>query len=126
MTSPADWARCRPWIEAALTRAGGTHAIEDVEAGIEAGEYQFWAGAKSAVITEIHDHPRLKVAFIWLLGGSLKDAVSTVLPCIETWARIEGCARVMGGGYARPGWARALAPAGFHEGWMIYSKELAA
>lgn len=126
MTTAADWQRCKGWIEAALEKAGRTHTIEDVQAGIEAGDYQFWAGEACAVVTEIHEHPRCKVAFVWLLGGSLKEACGAVLPCIETWARINGCARVMSGGYARPGWAKAAASAGFCEGWMIYTKELAA
>ena len=32
-----EWERCRPWIEAALIYADGTHSIEDIAAGIASG-----------------------------------------------------------------------------------------
>ena len=56
----AEWARCRPWIEAAVEYCGGTHTIEDVEADIAAGDAQFWPGKKAAVVTQVTDFPRFR------------------------------------------------------------------
>ncbi len=121
--SPAQaWARCRPWLEAALARAGGTHGIEDVAQRIAEGGAQFWPGARGAVVTEIYDYPRLKACNYWLLGGDLK-ALLQMQPAIEAWARGQGCARMLGGG-PRRGWARVLEPLGYRPQWIIYTKEL--
>jgi GNAT superfamily N-acetyltransferase len=123
METPVQaWARCRPWIEAALAHAGGTHAIEDVARLIETGRAQFWPGPGCAVVTEIYDYPRLRACNIWLVGGDLK-ALLALEPRVEAWARAQGCARLLGGG-PRAGWTRALKPRGWRAGWTIYSKDL--
>ncbi len=123
--TPADaWARCRPFIEAALARAGGTHGIEDVATLIAQGRAHFWAGRRCAVVTEFYDYPRLKACNYWLLGGDLKELLR-LQPAIEAWARAQGCTRMLGGG-PRRGWERVLAKMGFRPGWIIYFKELGA
>ncbi|HUO23650.1 MAG TPA: hypothetical protein VMU59_14130 [Caulobacteraceae bacterium] len=121
--TPAQaWARCLPYIEAALAHAGGTHDIEDVARLIEQGRAHFWPGRRCAVVTEFYDYPRLRACNIWLLGGDLK-ALLAMEPAIVAWARTQGCARLMGGG-PRTGWARALAALGYRTGWTVYSKDL--
>ena len=121
-TPSEAWARCRPFIAAALERGTGGHAISDVEAGIEAGVYHFWPGARCAVVTEIWSLPRARILNLWLLGGDLKELLA-LRPRIEDWARAQGCARVLGGG-PRRGWARVLAPLGYRPEWIIYCKDL--
>jgi hypothetical protein len=123
-TAPQSWARCRPYVEAALERAGGTHGIDDVARLIEQGRAHFWPGRRCAVVTEFHDYPRLKACNIWLLGGELKELLA-MQPAIEAWARAQGCARMLGGG-PRKGWERALKPLGYQPGWIIYFKELSS
>jgi hypothetical protein len=121
--TPAQaWTRCRPWIEAALVHAGGTHAIEDVERLIALGRAHFWPGRRCAVVTEFYDYPRLRACNIWLLGGDLRDLLA-LEPAIAAWAQANGCARLMGGG-PRAGWARALKTRGWRPGWTLYCKEL--
>src|SRR5262245_43497735 len=108
MAEPAEaaWTRCRPYIEAALAQAGGTHAVEDVERLIAAGRAHFWPGRRCAVVSEFYHYPRLKACNLWLLGGDLKELLR-MRPAIEAWARAQGCTRMLGGG-PRRGWARVL------------------
>ncbi len=118
----AAWARCRPYIQAALDRAGGTHDIDDVAALIAQGRAHFWPGRRCAVVTEFYDYPRLKACNYWLLGGEMKELLR-LRPAIEAWARVQGCTRMLGGG-PRHGWTRVLATLGYRPGWIIYVKEL--
>jgi hypothetical protein len=121
--TPAQaWARCRPYLEAALEHAGGTHAIEDVARLIEQGRAHFWPGRRCAAVTEFYDYPRLKACNFWLVGGDLKELLR-LEPIIAAWARGQGCERMLGGG-PRAGWARLLGPRGYRPGWTIYSKDL--
>jgi hypothetical protein len=121
--TPAQaWARCRPWLAAALERAGGTHAIDDVAALVEQGRAHFWPGRRCAVVTQFYNYPRLKACNYWLLGGELKELLR-MQPVIEAWARGQGCTRMLGGG-PRRGWERVLKPLGYKPQWIIYFKEL--
>ena len=116
------WARCRPYLEAALEHAGRTHGIEDVAQLVSQGRAQFWPGAQCAVVTEFYDYPKLRACNFWLLGGDLTELLD-MLPAIEAWARAQGCTRMLGGG-PRVGWGRVLAPRGYRAGWTIYCKDL--
>jgi hypothetical protein len=121
--TPAQaWLRCRPYIEAALKQAGGTHAIDDVVQRIAQGGAHFWPGRRCAVVTEFYDYPRLRACNLWLLGGDLRELMR-MRPAIEAWAETQGCTRILGGG-PRRGWARLLEPAGYRSQWIIYAKEL--
>lgn len=118
----AEWTRCRPWLEAALEHACGTHLIEDVEDAIARGEAHFWPGRQSAVVTEFHEFPRLKALHFWLAGGDLEELLNRMLPDITAWAKAHGCTRMTLAG--RPGWRRALAPHGFDPHWHICAKDV--
>jgi hypothetical protein len=116
------WARCAPWIDAALEHAGRTHALADVEALVRDGDAQFWPGRASALVTEIHEFPRLRSLHLWLAGGDLGELVTVLRPCAEKWACGEGCTRTTIIG--RPGWARALAPEGYRPAATVLFKEI--
>lgn len=118
----AVWIKCRPWIESALPYARGTYAIEDVEDGITSGRFVFWAGDKSAVITEILTYPRKKVLHYFLLGGDLEELQSFMEPRITAWGKLQGCSAVSGAG--RPGLERVFAKSGFKPAWRIIYKEI--
>jgi GNAT superfamily N-acetyltransferase len=121
-TAAAAWIRCRPYIEAALARAGGTHGVDDVARLVEQGRAHFWPGRRCAVVTEFYLYPRVKACNLWLLGGDLRELLQ-LRPAIEAWAKAQGCARILGGG-PRRGWERVLKPLGYRPEWIIYSKEL--
>jgi GNAT superfamily N-acetyltransferase len=121
-SAEAAWVRCRPYVEAALARAGGTHDIDDVARLIGEGRAHFWPGRRCAVVTEFYDYPRLRACNLWLLGGELKELLA-LRPAIEAWAKAQGCTRILGGG-PRRGWARVLEPLGYRPEWIIYCKDL--
>lgn len=118
---PAEqWQRCRPWIEAALDTCV-THGIEDIEAGIVSGLYQFWPGKRCAIVTEIATFPKGRVLNIWLLGGDLKELMQ-MRPHVEAWGKAQGCK--WADGFGRPGWGRVLGKHGYRAVGTSYSKGL--
>lgn len=116
------WERCKPFIEAALQFAQGTHTIDDIKEAIDDRRMQFWPGQHSAVITEIQVHPRKKVLHFFLAGGKLEE-LSMMRPIIESWAQQIQCDMITLSG--RRGWVRSfLAKSDYQERWTVMSKEL--
>lgn len=101
----AEWARCAPWVQAALDYAGGTHRLGDVRDAVLSGEAQFWPGERSAVVTEVVVYPRAKAVRFWLAGGDLGE-LKAMEKAVVAWAKGQGCdrAEILG----RGGWERAL------------------
>ena len=117
-----EWARCKHWIEGALPYCYGTHTIDDVAAGIASGQFQFWPGERSAVITEILTYPQLKALNFFLVGGDGKELVERIEPIIVAWAKSIGCMRVTQVG--RKGWSRVLRPKGYRTVLTMMLKEI--
>jgi hypothetical protein len=117
-----EWERCRPWIEAALVHAEGTHRIEDIADGIASGRFQFWPGKNCAAVTEIIVYPRLTALNFFLLGGDLTELLHEMEPAICKWGKAMGCSRVIGAG--RKGFERVLRPLGYEPKWSYCAKEL--
>lgn len=113
------WARCAPWIEAALAGEPETHTLDDVRAQVEARQARFWAGSKAAMVTEIVQQPRAKVFNFWLAGGDLDELRNELAPAGEAYAREMGCKYIAIAG--RAGWARAL---GYRPLYAVCMKEL--
>ena len=118
----ATWARCAPWLDAALAHAGQSHALSDVLGMLARGEARLWAGEAAAMVTVIEDEPLERRMLIWLAGGDFDERVTRLRPAAEHWAREQGCRRVLVMG--RPGWERALAPAGYAPLARVIAKEL--
>lgn len=117
-----EWARCAPWIEAALAHAGRTHGPDDVKAMIALGEARLWPGRRSAAVTLVEDDPRERRLLIWLAGGDLAELGGPMLDRMEAWGRAAGCRRVLIIG--RPGWERALKPQGYAPLARLIAKDL--
>jgi len=99
-----SWQQAIPLIEAALEYQD-THTITDVERELANDRAQLWCGKKSALITQVEDHPLGKKARVWLAGGDLTELVD-MLHDVEQWAAEQKCLSVVIQG--RQGWARVL------------------
>lgn len=106
MSLETEWARCAPWLQAALTEAGDEYGLDDVRAMMSRGEATFWPGDKAAIVTRIEQHPKRRDLVFWLAGGDLDELVNRMRPIIEQWGARMGCTRSLIVG--RPGWERAL------------------
>lgn len=71
-----------------------------------AGNARLWLGERSAAVTQIEEHPRLKALTVWLAGGDLGELKDVLLPQAEAFARAQGCRFLAVTG--RQGWARTL------------------
>lgn len=114
--------RCKPWIEAALRHAGGTHLFEDIEAMLASGVLQLWPTPKGCIITEIIAFPRKRVVNVFLGGGEL-DQIMVMHESVIEWAKAQGCdALTMSG---RMGWIKPLTAHGWKRQHASYIKEFA-
>lgn len=118
----SEWLRCRPWIEEALKYSAGTHTIEDIEIGVEAGAYRFFSSPKAAVIVEIIPCPQKNVLNYFLIGGDSDDLKTKIEPLVSAWAKSKGCALAIGN--VRKGGQRLFADIGFKLCWITISKDL--
>lgn len=113
----------RRQIEAALAYADDSHTFEDIVAGVESGEMQYWPGVKSVIITEIADVPQYRYLNFFLAGGDLAE-LEMMYPAIEAWGRSKGCVRAILTG--RKGWERSFLTQ--REGWKyklaVFEKSL--
>lgn len=122
MSFEADWARCAPWLDAALEHAGRTHALVDVRMAVERGEARLWAGRESAAVTVVENDPGERRLLIWLAGGERAELEAEILPLVEAWGRQAGCRRALIVG--RPGWERTLKSKGYAPLARIVAKDL--
>lgn len=107
MTLESEWARCRPWIEAALARDPEKHTIESVERDIEDGRALLLAAPNSAMVCHVSESKSLH---IFLAGGNL-DELRSGDPALEDVARTLGCDHITIMG--RKGWERELRDLGY-------------
>lgn len=117
-----EWSRCRGWIAAALEHDGGFYSLPDIERLIAEGHAHFWAGERSAAITQFWWMPRCKVLNMWLAGGDMSELIEKLFPSAQYWAIQQDCSKIMLAG--RPGWARVFAPLGFKPLSTILIKDL--
>jgi len=106
----ADIEQYREVIGRAIALSG-THSFEDVQQGIERGEFQLWPGNESAVVTQVQDYPQKRALCVFAAGGTLAE-LATMWPLIREWAKQQGCKNAFLVG--RAGWARSFLRA---EGW---------
>jgi hypothetical protein len=118
----AEWARCGPWLQAALDHAGGTHRLEDVLALVLEGGARLWAGRDAALVAAIEDDPCERRLLIWLAGGEREELEAELLPRAEGWGRARGCRRALVIG--RAGWERTLKAKGYAPLARLIAKDL--
>lgn len=117
-----DFARWRSHIERALEHSPGTHDLDDIRQGVASGAFQLWPSDDSAILTQVHVHPRRKLLCIYLAAGHLEE-LHAMLPRVLDWARDLGCDGAFIAG--RPAWARTfLATEGWRPEAVILAKDL--
>jgi hypothetical protein len=122
------WPRIRPFVDRALSHAGGRYAPADVLAALLRAQMQLWVaiggdgddGIEAVLVTEIIDYPRRRRCNLFLSAGNALEACLEHLPTIETWARAQGCDAIEASG--RPGWERVLP--GFRRTHVMLEKDL--
>jgi hypothetical protein len=117
-----EWARCAPWLDAALAHAGRTHDLADVRALVDAGEARLWPGRSSALVAAQEQDPCERRLLIWLAGGDRVELENELLPQAEAWGRSDGCRRALVIG--RAGWERALKAKGYAPLARVIAKDL--
>jgi hypothetical protein len=122
VTFAHEWARCAPWLDAALAHGGRTHSLEDVRAMIAAGEARLWPGRDCALVAALERDPGERRLLIWLAGGAREELEGELLPLAEAWGRAAGCRRVLVIG--RAGWERTLRTKGYAPLARLIAKEL--
>lgn len=122
MTFEGEWARCSPWLEAALDHAGNTHDLDDVRSLVCDGEATFWPGAECAAVTEVIRHPNKTLLHVWLSGGDLNELTERLLPRVVEYAVAQGFHAITLIG--RPGFERVLTTKGFAPVARFCMKEL--
>ena len=122
MSFEADWARCAPWLDAALDHAGRTHSLAQVRAAVERDEARFWPGPRSVLVAVIETDPGDRRLLIWLAGGDREELEIIILPLAEAWGRRSHCRRALVIG--RAGWERTLKSKGYAPLARIIAKDL--
>ena len=122
MSFAAEWARCGPWLDAALAHAGRTHSLDDVAAMVASGEARFWPGRSCALVAAVERDPGERRLLIWLAGGARAELEDELLPLAEAWGREAGCRRALVIG--RAGWERTLKARGYAPLARVIAKEL--
>ena len=117
----AEFDRCGPWLEDALSYANDTHDLKDVWQGIVEGRFQFWPAERGALVTEIQVYPKRRVFHVFLGGGDL-DQLTDMIESIEIYAKTIGCQSVTVSG--RKGWIRVLESRGARQLCTTVAKEL--
>ena len=119
-----DWAAYLKWRPAFIRAIDARlYAPEWLDGRILAGNAQFWRSEHAAAVTEIRNYPTGAYDVHGLVAagdvGAIRDRI---IPQVEAWARTIGALGILV--ESRPGWARALRPAGFASHQLAVRKDL--
>ena len=92
-------------VAAALERAGKSHSLADVDAGIAKGDFQLWAKPDACVITEVQQYPQARRLCVFVAAGKLESLEPMLEPLME-WGKSQGCVSAFLVG--RFGWLRSF------------------
>lgn len=109
----ADWSLWREQIARACD--GSHHTIESIEAQIAAGVLTVLTTQRACYLVQVETYPTEIACQIMWAAGEL-GAVLEDLSHVHAWAILNGCTEMLVEG--RPGWERALKPAGYSP-WSI-------
>lgn len=117
------WEQFSDVLQDALDHGGNTHNLQDVALAILNEDAQLWVGREAILVTQIIDHPQVRMITSWLGGGDLDELVNELRPRAEEFGRANGCTR--SALLSRDGWIRALRDEGYKPVARYLMKELA-
>jgi len=109
----------RPNIEKALKYAG-THTYEHLLLLVLNGTFQYFAGEKSFIVTEVQTFPLVKRLHIFVGGGNLQE-LQELEPRLDEFAKLAGCTEITGTG--RFGWDK-VKNSGWKKTHVVMKKEI--
>lgn len=113
------WGKCRQYLLPAIEYTHGTHNEDDIIIMVLAGKLKLWEGARSAMLTEFCQFPRMKTLNVFIGGGDLEE-LQEMEKQLVPFARENGCARITGCG--RLGWTKSLP--GYEKGGFFMHKDI--
>ena len=108
-------------LKQALDLGAPTHNIADIRAGVLSGKYQLWTAPHSAIVTEMVDHPRMRVCYCFLAAGDAEE-IGHMRHALEEGARAAGAEMAVLIG--RKGWERVLEVEGYTKAAVVLGKML--
>lgn len=112
----------RKLFDRAILIGGSTHTIDDIEAGIAAGFFQFWEADDCCAVTEIVPYPRAKKLHIFLAAGNFLSICEKLLPQARKFAEENGCVSMTT--IARKGFVRRIPAYGFKPKYIAFELDL--
>ena len=101
----------RKLFDKAIISGGNTHTIDDIEAGIAAGHFQFWEADDCCAVTEMVAYPQAKKLHIFIAAGNFNSICEKLLPRAREFAERNGCVSMTT--IARKGFLRRIPKYGF-------------
>lgn len=101
-----EFARCAPYLMAAIDYNGGECSLADVYDGIRSGAYALMGGKASALVLEPVAHPSGKRVLNFFLAGGDLEELKQMEQQVCQWARVEGYDSVAI--FGRRGWLKRL------------------
>jgi len=118
----AEWERVRPWVVEALERSPlNFQTIEYIEAAIEAGRVDFWAGKGCVIITRLDSCPAARIYTVCYVGGDIAEAIEGEDDLLRM-AALLGCDKLLV--EATPEYVEALQARGFKPAWVSLFKDV--
>jgi hypothetical protein len=114
--------KLRALFDKALWIGGGTHTIDDVEAGVAQGLFQFWEADDCCAVTEILTYPRCKKLHIFIAAGNFQSICDKLLPRASAFAKENGCVSMTT--IARKGFVRRIPQYGFKPKYVAFELDL--
>lgn len=105
------------------------YTLDSIQQRLQQGTMQLWAMHDGdvfilAMVTELLEFPKLNVLSLLIVVGTELNIARKFLDCIEMWARKRGVNKIVSVG--RKGLLRLLAPYGYKEEAVAFSKDISA
>ncbi len=108
----------RKLFDKAIVSGGRTHTIDDIEAGIALGIYQFWDADDCCAVTELVRYPRVNKLHIFIAAGNFNSICEKLLPQAKAFAEKNGCVSMTT--IARKGFLRRIPQYGFKPKYVAF------